>query len=218
MKYVIGNWKAYKNEREALDWIDSFEKLALEKFADKVAIILCPPYPLIPIVKQKLSQNSPIKLASQDISFFHSGSYTGEVSAHTLKGLVDYTLIGHSERRKYFREDDPTLSQKALNTLDFDIIPIYCIRGATDKIPDKVTIIAYEPVHAIGTGQNEEPEVVIKMKTQLTKKPDIYIYGGSVTLNNSRQYLQQDEIDGVLVGGASLKPEIFFGIIESALD
>ncbi len=213
MKYIIGNWKAYKNDREALDWVMAFQKYDLTKFKDKVEIIICPPFPLLPIVKQALTETSQIKLASQDISFFHAGSYTGEVSAHTLKGMVDYCLIGHSERRKYLHETDDMLSQKALNAQDFDITPIYCIRMPADRIPDKVKFVAYEPTAAIGTGANEDVSTVLKIKQELSKKPEVFIYGGSVTLSNASQYLQENEIDGVLPGGASLKPDVFYGII-----
>lgn len=216
MKYVIGNWKAYKNEREALDWIDKFISFDLSKFAGKVEIVLCPPSPLLTLVKEKL-KNLPVKLGSQDISFFHSGSYTGEVSAHTLKGIVDYCIIGHSERRKHFNETDAMLSQKAANALDFEIKPIFCIRSTVDKIPEKVSIVAYEPISAIGTGDNEEPNKVLAIKEILGKKPEIFIYGGSVTSSNAKEYLSLSQIDGVLPGGASLKPDVFYSIIESAL-
>lgn len=217
MKYIIGNWKANKNKAQAKAWIGEFLELSLENFQDKVAIIVCPPYPFLTLA-HKAFKDTPIQLGSQDISFFHAGSYTGEVAANTLADLVSYCIIGHSERRRYFKETDATVAQKTANVRDFEIEPIVCVRGISDQIPKNVKIIAYEPVHAIGTGNNESVKKILEVKKCLHLDPDtIFIYGGSVIPDNSEEYLGSDEIDGVLLGGASLDPKKFYKIIKYAL-
>ena len=126
MKYFVANWKANKNLTETTEWLKYFK----DNFqpSDNITIILCPPFPLIYFTKEFLkSTNGNIYLGSQDLSFFEKGSYTGEITAFTLAGLVDYSIIGHHERRKYFKENDKILInasiiRKALFRIIFSLL------------------------------------------------------------------------------------------------
>lgn len=215
MKYIIGNWKSNKNLREVTSWLDAYKEKDLEIFKSGVQIIIAPPYPFLLTVKDALKDTPWIKIASQDISQFGAGTYTGAVSSHNLDGLIDFAIIGHSERRKHFEESNATVASKAELAKSSDIEPVICVRGKEDIIPDGTTYIAYEPPGAISTGDGKGDAAsvsdVIQMRQTLgiTEKQK-YIYGGSVNPLNIREYLENDQIDGVLPGGVSLDPEKFY--------
>ena len=214
MHYFIANWKANKNLAEAWDWIDSL--LQIPSRHDRIRIIICPPAHLIYPLKIKLNNNSKIKLGVQDLSSYEEGSHTGEITAKSLKGLVDYAIVGHSERRDQLNEDYEQLDRKSNLAIKYNIQPIFCLRSDRDLIPNGVKIIAYEPVSSIGTGQNEDPLKVIGFKHKLNLAQDhIFIYGGSVNSATASSYLNLIEIDGLLVGGASLDPGEFTKIVNS---
>jgi len=214
MKYFIGNWKANKNLDEAKIWIDQFLKIYRPK--PDSTVIVCPPAPFLTVIKQKISQTKNLKLGAQDISLYEQGAYTGETTVKSLAGLIDYVIIGHSERRKYFQEFNESIHQKIILAKKYQIEPVLCIRDQSDWLAETgVKIIAYEPVYAIGTGVNEPVDKVIELKNKLNLSPDIlYLYGGSINEKNVKNYLQSDKIDGLLVGGASLNPQSFYKIIE----
>ncbi len=216
MKYIIANWKANKNLKESEKWIQEFlgllkkDKNLQNKIENKsLNIIIAPSFHLLQKVKELLPRG--LFLASQDLSFYNRGSYTGEVPASTLVGLVDYAILGHSERRKYFKETNNILDQKVALALENDIEPILCVRGRDDLIPKGVMIVAYEPEWAIGTGKNADLDMVLEMKKSLPlNKDSSFLYGGSVDENSIKEYLDSVEIDGFLVGGASNNPESFY--------
>ena len=217
MKYFIANWKANKNLSQTQDYINKFVEIigALEQSK----AIICPPYPLISYVKEKIAGKNNLHVGAQDLSIFEEGSYTGEVTAKTLQGLVDFVIIGHSERRKNFSETQETVAKKVALAKKYQIEPIFCIRNVEDwqAINNQVEIVAYEPVASIGTGMNEDPKKVVDFKKNLNLKPKtVFIYGGSVKSDNANNYLKTKEIDGFLIGGASLDPESFKKIIELA--
>jgi len=211
MKYLIGNWKANKNIGETHEYIEKFT--ALYKESDDRTVIVCPSYHLLSSVS-RISGLPRVSVGSQDVSTKPFGSFTGEIAAPSLKGMVEYVIIGHSERRKHFGETDDILAAKTKQALDTGLTPIYCIRDEKDAIPERVRFVAYEPVAAIGTGQNEAPEKVLAMKQRLTLPANaVFIYGGSVNAANAGSYLNTGEIDGFLVGKASLDPASFLAII-----
>ena len=220
MKYFIANWKANKNLQEALDWIDQFLKIYQPKTDS--TIIICPPSPFLAAIKQKINQVSNLKLGVQDISLYEEGAYTGETTAKSLAGLVDYIIIGHSERRKYFNENNETVAKKMALAKKYQIEPIFCFRDKKDWTDPPVNFVAYEPPWAISKGYEdsmntkieETPENAVAVKNDLSIKSDKkFIYGGSVNPNNISEYLKFKEIDGFLVGGASLNPQSFNKII-----
>ncbi|OGK12199.1 hypothetical protein A3C98_04320 [Candidatus Roizmanbacteria bacterium RIFCSPHIGHO2_02_FULL_37_15] len=215
MKYFIANWKANKNLDEANQWIEKY--LSLPVTDQQYIVIICPPYPLLYPLKEKIKNRKNIYLGSQDLSIFEAGTYTGEVTAKSLSGLIDYSIIGHSERRKYFNESEESLFQKVHLAKKYNIKPIYCVRDENDKIPNLVQIVAYEPVYAIGSGSNEPVERVLEMKQKIHfPNESFFLYGGSVNKDNARTYLESPQIDGFLIGGTSLNPIEFHKIIVAA--
>ena len=125
MKYVIGNWKANKNLVETGLWLTTFLNFDFSRIQNRVTLILCPPYPLIPLVKEKLSGLPFVKIGCQNISFYNPGAYTGEVPARSIVGLVDYCIVGHSERRQYFSENHDYLAVKVkhLQSVNIETTP-----------------------------------------------------------------------------------------------
>ncbi len=220
MRYLIANWKTHKNLTEASIWIETFLKaLAVNEHLKKLLvsgelkIVMCPSYPLIVPIKQLLVHNPEISLGSQDVSTYEEGSYTGEVTARMLSGLVDYAIIGHSERRIIEGDNQTNLENKVIQAVKYGIKPIFCISRANQAIPDGVTLVAYEPVEAIGTGKNAELDSVLTMKNKLSlDSSTVYLYGGSVNKNDALAYLKSDEIGGFLAGTASFNPLDFFDL------
>ena len=221
MKYFIANWKAHKNQKEVETWINTFTEIIkhnqnIKSNLDnnKIQITICPAFPYVFLLKEKIKQFNNIFIGSQDISKFDEGEYTGEVDGKMLQDCVDYVIIGHSERRKLLNENNEILFQKVQHAKKYDIKPIFCIRGKHDPIPKEANIIAYEPVSAIGTGDSENLSNVLEVKQTLNLSPDIkFLYGGSVDKNNALDYLKSDSIDGFLVGTASLNPISFTEIV-----
>lgn len=221
MKYVIANWKANKNASDAIAWCDAFlQKLQYGNNAagaiqqGKVSVIIAPPFPLIPIVKAKLGSTPGIHIAAQSVSDVEGGSRTGEIPAATLAGLVEYAIVGHSERREHYGETNEIVRAKSLAALKQMINPLVCVRNVQDTIDENVLMVAYEPTWAIGSGKNEPVESVLEMKAMLkVASPRQFIYGGSVTEDTCAPYLHTEGIDGVLVGSASLDPAKFFSIV-----
>lgn len=212
---VVANLKANKTWDEVASWIDEVAGPATS-FAG--TIIFCPSYPFLASAFAKISQNGiNLKLGSQDISRFEQGAYTGEVAASQIADLVKYAIIGHSERRQNFREDDQTLAQKVANAKTADIEPVFCVGGTETPIPQNVSIVAYEPIFAIGTGNPDTPENVKKVASQIKTKGNFtVIYGGSVSAENITLFLEKGVIDGVLVGATnSLDPQKFIQILKA---
>ena len=215
MKYILGNWKANKNFAEMKQWIYTFQREYRPH--ETVSIGVFPPFPFISYVQGKLKDCRNVFVGSQTISSYEKGSYTGDVTATTLEGVASHTIIGHSERRKIFGETDEQLAEKVSQALTHKIIPIYCVRHEKDPIPNGVKCIAYEPVAAIGTGQNEPPDQTVAMKMKMTLPKDvIFIYGGSVNEKNAGDYFRTGEIDGFLIGKACLDPVQFLAIARAA--
>jgi triosephosphate isomerase len=222
MKYIIGNWKSNLNTKEVENWFkvfnDKYRTGQIDNF-NNLEIIVCPPTVYIPLSKKLITENNlPLKLGAQNLSPFVNGAYTGEVSAAMLSEFVEYVIIGHSERRGKFHEGDETLSEKVVRATEAGIKSILCIPDEKTPIPQRATIIAYEPVWAIGTGKSETPVNAGKIGNFLKQnyKIDVFIYGGSVDKENVSSFLKEQVIDGVLPGKASLDPFSFWEIIVNA--
>lgn len=228
MKYFIANWKANKNILQATDWVNEFIKilsnnpLTLQKLQqDEIKIIICPPFPLIFPLKQRLKNFKNIFLGSQDISHFADGTYTGEVTANNLSGLVDYSIIGHSERKKNNFETLETDKKKIINAKKYGIEPIYCVADSTVIIPQDLNFVCLEPPNAISSGDGRGDFLpalkIVEYKKQMHLPKSVnFIYGGSVNKDNIQQFLSQKDIDGFLSGGASLNPIHFYEMISLA--
>lgn len=213
--WIIANWKSNKNLQEVLDWL-SIVGPNLDHF-ENLKIVICPRFSALPELHKEIKTNNyPIILGSQDISPFGIGAFTGEEPAQLLIELVSMTIIGHSERREKFGETDEIVAQKFNQATSVGIEPVLCIQDVNTPIPQGVKIVAYEPVFAIGTGTPDTPENAQRVAEQVKSKIAgiSILYGGSVTSQNCESFVNQEQIDGVLIGNASLDPEEFLKIAE----
>jgi len=214
---IVGNWKANKDLSQAQDWVRQWLKNWPPQGVE-AEIILAPSFIHLAFLRVFFSENNlPIKLCAQDISIYPSGAYTGEISGQMLLGSVDYVLIGHSERRKYFQETEEILRKKVTRAKESHLKPIFCVSEMEMPVPDGVEIIAYEPLFAIGSGIPDNPENANAAAGEIKKSYRAkVIYGGSVKPENAKDFLKQPNIDGLLPGGASLSASEFLAIIQNA--
>ena len=249
-KIIIGNWKLNLDHLEAIQLFQKLNYSLNTDIDEKISIVVAPSHTSLRSIQTIIDADKlNIFLSSQDVSMFNDGAYTGEVSAHQLAKLnISYSIVGHSERRQHFNETDEFVNIKVNNLINKEITPIICFGESNDQRADgnymeflfnqienstkglrndKVDeiIFAYEPIWAIGTGQNASlqdiVEVISKVKEFISKKSFFneekikFIYGGSVSPDNSYEILNSKIIDGALVGGASLDVDKFIKIIES---
>ena len=219
--FIVANWKAHKTQEEALSWLSEVKNNYREANSQQAnkTVVVCPPYPLISVVADFISGHAlPLQVGSQDVSVFATGAYTGEVPAATLKKLAQFCIIGHSERRQHFSEGFEILSEKVVNALSANILPIFCVQSETTQIPKGATIVAYEPIAAIGTGNPETPEDAERIAKNIKERnPEVkyVLYGGSVTDENVGGFIAMSNINGVLIGGGSLDASEFIKILQA---
>ncbi len=215
--FIAGNWKSNKTTTEAMEWLANFKAQSSQLKLENMTIVLCVPFTLIPVLKEQIGQ-LPMALGAQDVSPFPDGAYTGEVSARQLKELCDWVIVGHSERRKNFGETDEQLGKKVNQAKAVGLKVMYCVPDSQTKIPQQVDVVAYEPIWAIGTGKTDTPENAASVITSIKAASHVQIalYGGSVTPENVKSFINQSSIDGVLPGGASLDPVKFYQLIATA--
>lgn len=221
MKYIVANWKSNKNSLKVGEWFEKIKEylLANANKLKNLEIIVCPPLVYLPLGRKlRDAYKLPIKLGAQNVSPFVEGAYTGEITAKQLSELVEYVIVGHSERRMHLGETDELLEKKIEQVKNSQVKSIFCIQNAKTPIPQGVDMVAYEPVGAIGTGQPDTPENAKEIARLLKneKKAPLFLYGGSVKSDNVLSFIKEESIDGVLVGGASLDPLAFWGIISNA--
>ncbi len=233
---IAGNWKMYKTQREASEFLKGFMP-ELEQTPENREIVLCAPFTALDVMSKSLHNNR-VQLGAQNIHWEDEGAYTGEIAGAMLTEIgVRYVIVGHSERRQYFGETDETVNKRLLAAQSHDLTPILCVgetkqqrdAGETELlittqlkkdlvgVDQNNLIIAYEPIWAIGTGDTcealEANRVIGLIRSQL-QNPNVSIqYGGSVKPNNIDEIMAQPEIDGALVGGASLEPKSFARIV-----
>jgi len=242
---IAGNWKMNMTNDNTKEFLEDLKtKISNFEFKNKIEIIICPPFTSLLTAKECM-KDSAIKIGAQNMFHKKTGAYTGEISPIMLNELnCEYVIIGHSERRQYFSETNELIQKKIRAALDYVLTPIVCIgetlderdNGKTfdvlskqldeglDGIPTRdfeKLIIAYEPVWAIGTGlsasmmQISEVHHWIKEHYFPERKTSI-LYGGSFNEGNAEEILSLADVDGALIGGASLKVESFFSIINIA--
>jgi triosephosphate isomerase len=250
-KIVAANWKMNMTQAESARYIESL-LLDLGDIAD-VEVVILPPFTAIAKVTQCLDKAQNIKVGAQNMHWERSGAFTGEISAPLLRDLfVRYVVLGHSERRTLFGETDEIVNLKVRAAHETTLRPIVCIgetlqqrdkgnvekilaiqlRGSLKDLSEKElheTVVAYEPVWAIGTGRNATPaqaqeahafirHTLREMSDEITADRIRIQYGGSVKPDNARELMLQPDIDGALVGGASLEPHSFAQIVNAARD
>ena len=245
---VAGNWKMNNTFQEAEELISVIAD-ELDEKSLKCEVIVCPPSIYLEMASD-YGEESILSISAQNVSGFDNGAYTGEVSALMLDAMgVSYSLVGHSERRKYFSETDKQLAEKVDRLLDNNLKPIFCIGEQledreSDKHFDVVrsqmenglfhlnkdeflnVVVAYEPVWAIGTGVVASPEqaqemhafirglIAEKYDNEVAEETTI-LYGGSCNASNASTLFANKDVDGGLIGGASLKADDFVKIVES---
>ena len=242
---VSGNWRMNTTVADGLALVDAV--LPLVGSVGAVERVVCPPFISLVSVRERL-RGSDVRLGAQNAYFEPKGAFTGEVSPVMLHGVVDYVIVGHSERRHILGETDEVVARKVRAVLDQGLLPILCVgetleqrdAGETDAVLrrqvrsaleglDRVDglVIAYEPVWAIGTGRaataadanagnaSIRRELAAVLGEAVARATRIQ-YGGSVTPDNAGELLGQPEIDGALVGGASLIAESFAQIVRAA--
>jgi len=219
--FIIANWKSNKTIEEAEKWLHDFSEILKSDNLniENKEIIVCPSFTAIEHTNYCIKNlNLLIKIGAQNISPFDKGAYTGEVNGEQIKEFAEYVIIGHSERRQNFSENNEELSKKVLMAKKYNLIPIYCIQNDQTSIPDGVEIAVYEPPSAIGTGNPDTPENAEKVAESVKEKTKAQhvLYGGSVTSSNVKTFTNMPNIDGLLVGGASLDPSEFLEIIKNA--
>ncbi|MDD2650910.1 MAG: triose-phosphate isomerase [Candidatus Cloacimonetes bacterium] len=241
--YIAGNWKMNKSCAETVLFLNSLIDFNNSYESEKIEQIICPPFIYLEKAKE-ITANSVIKIGAQNCSEQDNGAYTGEVSANMLKDIkVEYCIIGHSERREYYGENDKLIQSKYLKLKEHGIVSIICIGETLDEresgntfeviklqlegifdgidtVESDTFVLAYEPVWAIGTGKTATPEQAQEVhhfiRTWLKEKYNkqsadsiAILYGGSVKPSNIKELLSCPDIDGGLIGGASLDNESY---------
>ena len=244
---VAGNWKMNNTIAEGLALVDAMLP-RLQTFSS-VERVVCPPFTSLPAVSARLRE-SDILVGAQNLFPEPKGAFTGEISPAMLEGLATYAIVGHSERRQYFHEDDALVNRKVKAALAGGLAPILCVgesleqneRGETEQVVSRqvrgaldgvdhlsAVVIAYEPIWAIGTGRAATPEganatiavirrTVAEIAGSAISEGLQVQYGGSVTPDNFGAFIGQPDIDGALVGGASLKADQFVEIVRLAAE
>jgi triosephosphate isomerase len=229
---IAGNWKMYKGPGETAAFGTALRE-RLEGL-DEVDVAVCPPYPSLAAAVQTLA-GTDIAVAAQNVHWEEEGAYTGEVSAAMLRELGVYgAIVGHSERRQLFGETDEGVARRVAAALDAGLWVIACVgeteeereRGDTEPVlqrqvsvlePHDQLVIAYEPVWAIGTGKTATLAQAQEAHAFVRGLIDVpIVYGGSVKPDNAAELLAQPDVDGALVGGASLEIDSFAAICEAA--
>jgi triosephosphate isomerase len=241
---IAGNWKMNKTAKEAAQFVIEFR----DKVKDaKCEVVICPTFTSLAQVAT-LVEDTNVKVGAQNMYYEESGAFTGEISPTMLKELgVEYVIIGHSERRLYFKEDDAIINKKVKAAFIYNLKPILCVGETLDEreagktfvlIKNQLVldlenvdaeevsqmVVAYEPIWAIGTGRTatagDANEVIRFIRNTIREMyndetaDSVRIqYGGSVKPTTIKEQMAQSDIDGALVGGASLKPEDFAGIV-----
>jgi len=232
---MVANWKMNKTVEESIEFLKEFKNL----IKSENEIVIAPPFTALEECKKLIDKK--IDLSAQNINENYEGAYTGEISAGMINELCDYVILGHSERREYFNESDDLINKKVKTALKNKLKVILCIGETLEQresnntnniiknqlnnclknINDlKYIVIAYEPVWAIGTGKTATPEqaedvhrYIRQLLEKKYKDSNVRIlYGGSVKASNVKELMSMKDIDGALVGGASLDPRSFADI------
>lgn len=249
---IAGNWKMYKTIGQAIELANGLKRELFSVNGSDIDVVICPVYTALSEVAE-VAANSNIGVGAQDCYWQDEGAFTGEISCPMIKDAgCQYVIIGHSERRQFFGETNDTVNKKLKAVLGHGLTPIVCVGESLAEreasrtfavIEDHVrnglagitaeqakkTVVAYEPVWAIGTGKVATPQqaqevhayirdLLVKMFDKETAAQMRIQYGGSVKPDNIEELMRQTDVDGALVGGASLKVDSFADIVKKALN
>jgi triosephosphate isomerase len=214
MKMLLAaNWKSHKTIAQTTDFFTAF---AQEYKPNNVEVLICPSYSSLTAAQKQISDhNLSVGLGAQNVSQFEEGAYTGEVSAIQLRELVEYVVIGHSERRNLFHETEEEIEKKVSLAVEAGIKVILCVQNELGIVYSGVDTVAFEPVGAIGSGHPDSPEDVTRVLGILHQNyPQVrLLYGGSVDIESISKYSGIPNLSGFLVGGASLDAKSFATLI-----
>ena len=242
---IVGNWKMNTSVSEARDLASSMIKGA--SGINGVTRVICPPFTSLALLSE-IFNGTGIRVGAQNLHYEDHGAYTGEISASMLAELCEYVIVGHSERRLFFKETDDMISNKLGAAIKVGLKPILCVgetaeqrdeeiagdivrsqieRGLGDVQVGKDLVVAYEPVWAIGTGKVANPtdaqsmmslirRIISESCGEASALSVCLLYGGSVKADNVANFVEQPDVDGVLVGGASLKAHSFMELVSNA--
>jgi triosephosphate isomerase (TIM) len=237
---ITGNWKMNTTIPEGLALVDAM--LPRLQSLSSVERVVCPPFISLQAISDRL-RGTEIAVGAQNMYAEPKGAFTGEIAPIMLEGLATYVILGHSERRQYFSEDDALVNRKVKAALANALVPIVCVgesleqneRGETEAVISGqvraalAVVVAYEPIWAVGTGRAATPEganttgalirrTVAELGGPVVAEGLQVQYGGSVTPDNFAAFIAQPDIDGALLGGASLKADQFVEIVRLAAD
>lgn len=249
-KLIAGNWKMNGSLQCAKDLMSGIADSLSQRsdIYDRCDFLVCPPYIHIPAVQNIINEKGVrVSVGAQNCSVFNNGAYTGDISAEMISDMnLEYVILGHSERREYYGEADETIAIKAQAAHGKSLITVICVGETSEQresgqqneivgaqldaaLPDTAnasnTVIAYEPVWAIGTGNTATTDDVLAMhkfiREKLQEKLEDFsqvriLYGGSVKPDNAESLFALDNVDGALIGGASLQVDQFLGIASAA--
>ncbi|HEX5630973.1 MAG TPA: triose-phosphate isomerase [Acidimicrobiia bacterium] len=246
---MAGNWKMNATHLEAIQMVQKLSYRLEPDDYERVEVVVCPPFTALRSVQTVIeADHLPIRLGAQDVHWQPSGAFTGAIAPGMLRSLgVRYVIVGHSERRTLFGEDDTLVARKTAAVLEAGMIPIVAVgesleqreAGSTDAVitaqllaacrtltPELAAtlVVAYEPVWAIGTGRTADPDMAASATGRLREAlasvhgPEVaegvrILYGGSVNPGNIAAFMAKRDIDGALVGGASLDPDQFAAVV-----
>jgi triosephosphate isomerase len=245
---IVGNWKMNKNIKESIETVHKLQTLIYD-ITNNIDIVICPAFTALHSVKNIITHPQ-IRLGAQNIFWGNNGAFTGEISTFMIKDIgCSYVILGHSERRQYFKETDSDINKKLIASINMNITPIICIgeslkdrinnltfniiQNQLERVLDNVTdqqitsvVIAYEPLWAIGTGKTATPHQAQEVHLFIRKFCEArygyniannirIIYGGSVNKENILYLMKESDIDGGLIGGASLQAESFALLIKN---
>jgi len=230
---IVGNWKMYVTSIADAHILATSIRNGVADIP-RIEAVVCPPALWLSEIAGIVKKGAKTKIGIQNISYEPSGAFTGEISPQMAKEMVEYVIIGHSERRAYFGETDIEVNEKVLAAIKVGLTPIICIgekkrellpiepfnqlEEALRNVPKnalKNIVLAYEPIWAIGTSLNADAEYVTKVVTKLRElvhADTVILYGGSVKVDNALSYAKKREIGGLLIGGASAKASDFVEI------
>lgn len=254
--YIVGNWKMHGDQTMVHHFCQQLKALTDKKLTDKAHQshsqgVVCPPFPYLAMMQEALAETS-IAVGAQNCAAYPQGAYTGEVSAAMLKSLgCEFVILGHSERRQLFAEDNAVIAEKCHQAQQAKLRPILCLgetlaqqqQGKTQEIiknqlnsilllenaPQLMqnALLAYEPIWAIGTGKTATPEQAQDVHRFIREEVAEYdqhlahrlpiLYGGSVKPDNAQALFRMPDINGALIGGASLSAKDFMGIYQCSL-
>jgi len=218
-KLFVANWKSHKTKEETIKFFEFVRDNISHIDLTNKEIIIAPPFTLLEKARYLIDEYKlPVQLAAQNVSSFPEGAYTGEISAKQVREFAYYTIVGHSERKRYLHESESEIENKIKEAKEVGLVVIQCIQDENSQLHKDADIIAFEPPNAIstfGVGEADDPKDIERVFSKLSEELSgrTILYGGSVDEKNVKSYSQIQTCGGFLIGGASLEAESFIELL-----